>query len=67
MLVGQALERRDPPGLGPWSRVVLDRFADRAALVELANAPDVFRDHAEHALGREPVPGEIRPVLRSVG
>ena len=36
---------------------------DRAALVELANAPDVFRAHAEHALGRELVPGEVRLVL----
>ena len=34
---------------------VLDRFADRSALVELANAPDVFRDYAEYA--RQPARG----------
>lgn len=44
---------------------VLDRFADRAALAELANAPDVFRSYAEYALGRELVPGGITPELQS--
>lgn len=44
---------------------LLDRFAHRAALVTLANAPDVFRDYAEYALGWELVPGEITPELQS--
>jgi hypothetical protein len=59
------LRSRAAPWLVDPLTDVLDRFADRAALVELANAPDVFRDYAEYALGRELVPGEITPELQS--